>query len=957
MKNRNAVRSITLLVTAVLVTQFAAAEKLPSDERIQTGTLKNGVKWMYRQHDLPPGKMALMIHVDTGSLNETEEQRGLAHFTEHMSFNGSENFPPGDLVPYFESIGMQFGPDLNAFTSFDQTSYMLFLPDTETETVDKGLMVLSDYAFRLLLLDEEIEKERGVILSELRAGLGPNQRLRDKFFERVFAGMHISERLPIGLEKVIKGATRSVFEDYYRTWYRPENVTLMVVGDAAPEPYLPQIEKWFGQYQAPVPSQPQKGPEFKLFAQERAFIITDPEHAKGNVDFYNIEPGRPAITTVAQARVELIEQLGSWIIERRFSERIKKGEASYRSAGANLMDLFHDGVLVNAEATGEPQDWEKMLEELIIEVNRAREHGFLEPELELAKKEFLANAERAVETEPTRNARGMIFEMTFSVNSGEPIMSAQQELDLLKKQLPTVTLGVVNKAFAAHFKPGTFAYVLTMPEKEDVKLPSEEEVLAAAKAAQARKTKALVWEDRPTELLEKEPTPGKVVESVTDEDLAISSAWLGNGVRVHHRFMDYKKDTVLLSITLAGGQIEETAENAGVTTVASLALQQPATNRLKSTDIQDILTGKKIRVRGGGQGDAFTVTVSGSPKDLEIGLQLAHALLTDGKIEQSAFDNWKENALQGYEAAHKDPRAVAFDAFLRTLSGNDPRLSYLVLMPPEIIEAQSIARSQAWFDRLCREAPLEVAVVGEITLAEALPLVEKYIGSLPQRTRGAAQLDKLRELQRGPGPYERQVQVDTITPIDMVVYGFIGCEAKDIHDTRALNLAALTLDSRLIKRIREELGLVYSIGAQSVPSQTYHDAGFFFSGTPSQEPGKGAEVAREIQAIFTAFAEAGPTAEELANAKKQKANELDTQLKEPHFWFRQLQHLDLHAIKLEDLKNINEAYQALTVEQVKQAFHKYHLPTRVFRIIAEPKPAPVESEAEEEVVEQVPGKP
>ena len=470
-----------LLVALACPALSTAGEPLPRDARVKSGKLGNGVTWMYRQHNVPPGKMALMIHVDAGSLSETEEQRGLAHFIEHMAFNGSENFPPGQLIPYFESIGMQFGHDLNAFTSFDQTVYMVFLPDTTSEQVDKGLTVLSDYAFRLSLPPDEIDKERGVILEELRAGEGAQQRLRDQLFEKLFVDTRLGKRLPIGLEKVIKEAQRPEFESFYRTWYRPERITLMIVGDAPPEPYLPLIEKWFGQAKSAGENKPDQGPELKPFAKERALVLADAEYDQGDVDIYNISPGRPPTTTLEQARVDLIERIGTWIMDRRFSERIKKGQASFREANARVASFFNDAMLVNAATVGEPKDWEKMLDELTTEVSRAREYGFMDGEFDLCKKELLSSAEDDVRKEPTRNAQGMLFEMLQRVNEREPLLSAEQELDVLKKLLPTVKLDEVNKAIGEHFKPGTFAFVLTLPKRDDVKLPSEEEVLAAAR--------------------------------------------------------------------------------------------------------------------------------------------------------------------------------------------------------------------------------------------------------------------------------------------------------------------------------------------------------------------------------------------------------------------------------------------------------------------------------------------
>lgn len=933
-----------LLTLAALATPTLADEKLPSDERVQSGTLTNGVKWLYRQHDNPPGKMALIVHVRTGSLNESEEQRGLAHFLEHMAFNGSENFPPGKLIPYFESIGMEFGSDLNAFTGFDQTGYMIFLPNTLTEEMDKALMVLSDQVFRLTLLEDEIEKERGVVLAELRAGMSAQQRLRDQLFEKLFAGMRLGQRLPIGLEKVIAGANRELVESYYRTWYRPDRVTLIMVGDAAPEPYLPLVEKWFGAYKATADAKPEAGPGLKPFTQERALVLSDPEYAQGDVDIYRLSPGRPPTTTLAQARVDLIEEMASWIMGRRFSERVKRGEAAYREASAGVTNFFNDAMFANGSATGEPKDWEKILEQLVMELNRARAHGFLKGEFELCKAELLSQAEDAVRKELTRNARAFVMSMMSSVNDREPIMSAQQRLDVMNAVLPTIKLEEVTAAFAEHFQPGHFAYVVTLPQSDEVKLPTEDEVLAAARAAMARQTEPPQDVKAAADLLEKEPTAGKFIQPTRDEDLAITSGWLENGARLHHRFMDYKKDLVLVSITLAGGQIEETAETAGVTQVAGLILDQPATARLTSTDIEDIMTGKNISVGGGGEDDTFTITVNGSPKDLEIGLKLAHALLTEGKLEQSAFDNWKQESLQRYEMASKMPQFAAFDTWLKATTGNDPRR--LALLTPQQIDAQSLARAQDWFARLCREAPIEVAIVGEVQLEDVLPLIEKYIGSLPKRPQTATHLDKLRKFSRDVGPVERRVTVETITPQTWVVAGFIGADAKAITDVRALNLASNILDSRLIKRVREELSLVYSIGVQHRPDAAYADAGFFLTGAPCA-PEKAEDVLREVNAIFAAFADTGPSAEELENAKKQILNRLDTQMKEPRYWSAQLESIDLHGLNIENLKRIPESYQAYTAEEVQAVFKKYFDPKRTYRVIAAPVPPDDEAPAGE----------
>ncbi len=924
------------LTTAALLSALAAsapARPLPSDPRILTGTTANGVTWIYRKHDNPPGKMALMMHVRTGSLNETDAQRGLAHFMEHMMFNGTENFPPGKLIPYFEGIGMKFGADVNANTSFDRTIYMLFLPDAQGESIDKALTVLSDYAFRATLNEAEIDKERGVILEEARGRKSAEQRIRDRLWPQLYAGSRFAARLPIGDPEVVAKAPRSEFVDYYRTWYRPENVTVVLVGDADPKPIVPLIEKSFGTYKAEVPARKPLRAEFKPFTEERAFVMTDPEVTTGRVQMLSVRPGRPPTVTVEQLRTELVEAIANRILARRFDERVKRGLAGYRSASTGVDAFFHEALAVSGTATGEPADWAKMLEELIVEVSRAREYGFTEGEMKLIRREVIATRERAVRTESTQNARTIIEGIINAVNEGTPVLSAQQELDLMRELLPTVSASEVSETFRRHFTPGTFAYVVTLPEKEGMAVPGRDDVLAAARAAWARRVEPPTGDEGADELLAKPLVPGRMVETTRDDDLGITSGWLENGIRVHHRFMDYKKDTVFVSLTLAGGGIEETAENVGVSLVAGLAISTPATSRLDSIRIRDLMVGKNVKVGGGPVADdAFVIRIGGSPKDLETGLQLAHALITDGRIEETAFKNWRLATLRDIERNQTSVTFKAGEALADLLSGGDPRR---LPLSKARVEALSVAQGQAWLDRLCRSAPIEAAVVGDMPWDEVRPLIERYVGSLPKRARSAEHLIPLRKLARGTGPLVRSLRVETVTPTAIAYAGFVGCEGRNADDRRALQVAASILSSRLIKQVREELSLVYSIGAESSPSWIYRDAGRFQSGSKCK-PGNTETVAEEVRKAFDAFAASGPTTEELEAARKQILNHLDTNMKEPMYWIGLLEHLDLRGRSLDEPRADKAKYATITAGEVQAAFRKYWTPARSFTVTAEP---------------------
>ncbi|UCE58967.1 MAG: insulinase family protein [Phycisphaerales bacterium] len=930
--NRCFIAFAALLAGLSGATPTGVAQPLPTDSRVQSGTLENGLEWMFCPHDNPPGKLALALFVRAGSLNEADAQQGLAHFIEHMVRAGSENFPPGEIGRYFESLGMQMGRDVTGSTSFDKTYYSITIPDVTPERIEKALMALSDFAFRALFPEEEIEKQRGIILEETRTGKSTYQRLRDKLWPDLFEGSQLARRMPIGKEEVVAVVPRSEFLDFYRTWYRPENMTVMVAGDVEAPAVMPLIRKWFGEYRAEGAPRAQVRPGLKPFTAQRAFVVTDPEMALAWVEVVDIRPHRPRAVTTEQWREELIERIGTWVINRRHKDSVSTGQASYRGAATSVFDFFHDALLVYSYATGEPDDWAGMLDGLLLELKRAQEYGFTQHELDLAKKEILSEARRAVQTEPTQSASKIIKKMTNLACCKMPILSAQQELDLCADLLPSIQLSEVSETFRDRFSPGAFAYLVILPEKEDVALPSESEVLARVRAAWMRRVEPPSEEVHLGDLLVSLPEPGEVAEIAADEDLGITGAWLDNGVRVHHRFMDYKKDSVWVSVSLAGGRIEETEKNRGVTRAALLAINQAATGRLSSGNMRDIMTGRNISVWAGDEGDSVTIDVSGSPVDLETGLQKVHALLVDGKIEASAFENWKLSTLEKIAFAQTCPKMTAFRVKDEVISGSDPRWASLT---SENVAALSLEQAQAWFDRLRKESPIEVAVVGDIELQEAMLLAQRYIGSLPPRRRAAEHLINLRRLNRADGPILRRESLETITPMSMIITGFAGCEANDYADVRALELAARVLNNRVVRRVRNEQSLVYSIYVDNNPVWAFENGGCFGAVAPCS-PGNAGQVAAEVQSVFQDFRDNGPSDEELEIAKRHIANVLDEKMREPKYWLKILRHLDLRRFDLQEAKIEKEAYELLTAQQVQQVFRKYYTPERQFQVISVP---------------------
>jgi zinc protease len=497
-----------------------------------------------------------------------------------------------------------------------------------------------------------------------------------------------------------------------------------------------------------------------------------------------------------------------------------------------------------------------------------------------------------------------------------------------------LTADELHKAFVANFKTKSFTYAVTLPESKGVTVPSKDDVLAAANAAWAKKTQAPEDSKLAESILPSQPDPGKVASREHDKDLDLTTVTFANGVVMRHKFVDYKKNQVSVQINVPGGAIEETADNKGISEVASLMVARPATSRFTSSQIRDLMTGKNVAVGGGIGLDTLSFSVGGSPNDLGLGMQLVYAILTDGALEPSALDDWKKRELQNLERRKTSAQAQLGEAVAKTVYASDVRLSPLTV---DVINRQERSPAEAWFKRIANHAAVEVTVVGDLPVEEAIDLVAKYVGSLPKRTGEFSELNKLRKLDRGPGPYTEAVHFTSVTPKAVVLAGFIGCDALD-PQRRPLTLASLVLTDRMIKRLRESEQLVYSIGCQSSPAVSIPGTGLFAASAPT-DPEHAGKLADAVLEMMKELAKDGPSEDELATAKKQIANTLVSQMKEPGFWMSQLNDLAYRGRPLEDIKQLPEIYQTFTAEQVRDVARQYFTDERMVRLAIIPEAA------------------
>jgi zinc protease len=903
----------------------------PVNPALVTGELDNGLRYVIQQHGNPEDHVNVWLHVHSGSLNETDPQRGIAHYLEHMAFNGSENFPPGTVVKFFESLGLSFGRDQNAFTSFDQTTYQLDLPETTDEMLERGMLFMSDVAFRLLLREEEIESERGIIVEEKRARSGAGQRVQFALLKELAPESTFGERLPIGTDETLQSVMKPDFVAYYSKWYVPSNMTVIVVGDIAPERVVPAIEKHFGE--APKADRPEPLPVgVKDASESRAVIVTDADLQTATVTIVKVGPARPASLTIGDYRRDLIEYMSSWIINRRLSTLIAEGKAPFLSASAGAGQSANVLRTSQARATGKPEAWKDMLEALAVEVQRARLHGFTEQELADARSAIDALLDQAVETESTRPARAVLNGINRAVTSGEPMMSAAQEKEIATELMQGITVDEVGAAFAASFDIPHPLFQLTMPEGDGV--PSREDLLKAGTAAMDVKPEAAEQAERASALMETIPAPGAIAEQTRHESSGVTSIWFENGVRMHHRFMDKRKESASIAITLPGGEIQETAENRGITAVATLAFNRAATSNLSSTQIRDLMTGKTVGVGGGAGPDSLSLSCGGNPDDLETGMQLVHLLLTDPVIEEAAFDQWKQAQLQGIAGRKVNPGGVMAEAFMDAMYPEGEMRT----RPLEAAHVKALDRdaAQAWLKGIIATAPIEVSVVGDISLEQATQLVGTYLASLPKRERIHTNLfADLRKIERPTGPIRVSRTVETTTPQAMVIGGFYGVDRTNIKDLRPMFMASRILSTRMIDTIREEKRLVYSIGASSGPAVTYPGFGFFAAQAPT-DPAKAEELVAALDETWDEFAKGGPTEEEMEKARAQMDNMLSTSFDQPNFWIGRLASHDYRGNDLDTVMEMEEAYQAITAQEVQETFARYAVPENRFSVVVTP---------------------
>ena len=787
----------------------ALRDPMPVGPGVTVGQLENGLQYYLRENSEPANRAEFSLVVKVGSVVEDEDQLGLAHFLEHMAFNGTENFEKQELIDFMESIGMRMGADLNAGTSFDETRYMLQIPTDSPEVMANTFQILEDWAHGLTLDPEEIDKERGVIIEEWRLRRGAAARIQDEQFPVLLRDSRYAERSPIGTVESLETFEHEALRRFYRDWYRPDLMAVIAVGDfdgAEVEALL--IEHFEG---ISAPENPRERVEYSVPDHDETLftIATDEELTSTSVAVYHML-ALDEQETIGGYRQQLVEGLYNGMLNLRLGEIARNPNPPFLGAGSSKGSLVRSkgAYLLSANV---PEDGiERGLEVVFTEAERVARFGFTASELERQKIDVLRGIERAYTDRANRRAASYAAEYSRAFLDDEPIPGIEYEFELYKRFIPEITLTEVNQIGSEWIRPQNRVVVVTGPEKEDLDMPSEEALLAVLTGVADMEITAYEETVIDQPLLAEIPEGSTVVGTrEVAEDIV---EWeLGNGVRVALKPTDFREDQVLFQGFSPGGTSLASDEEWIPASSATVLLQGGGLGPFNTTDLRRVLTGKVASARPFISSFEEGVTGSGSPQDLETMFQLIYMTFTAPRADPEYFEVFNTRNRTSLQNRDASP-AVAFNDAINRIMTQDALRSRPVTV--ETLDHTDLGGSLAFYqDRFEDASDFTFIFVGNIDLDVMRPLVERYLGGLPSTNR----VETWRDLgERPPRGVIEEIVRKGLEPQSQTRLFFTG--SIDYGDrSQRLGIAVMTsvLETRLREVLREELGGTYSVSVGS----------------------------------------------------------------------------------------------------------------------------------------------
>jgi len=907
-------------------------QAVPVDARITIGYLPNGLRYYIRTNERPSQRAELRLVVNVGSVVEDNDQRGLAHFVEHMAFNGSEHFPKQDLIKFMESIGMRLGPGVNAETGLDETVYMLHVPTDNPEAMRKAFLFLADVAHRLSFDQETIDKERGVIVEEWRQGRGADARMRDQQLPVLLRGSRYSERVPIGTRESIEGFKPEVLRRFYTDWYRPDLMAVIAVGDFNKSSVEAMIKAQFGAI--PAPSRARLRPSFAVPDHPETLyaVATDKEASMTTVGVYNMLPLRDQ-TTIGAYRQQQVERLYTNILNERLAELTLKADPPYMKAAVGRGLFVRSAEAATLMALVSEDGIESGLRALVTESARAARFGVTPAELEREKRGLMRLYESAFAERDKEESAVLAAEYIRNFAQQEPLPGITYEYGLVQRFVPNITLEEVNKV-AKEWTGGSRVVLVNAPQKAGLTVPDATRLAAAIKSAAEKDVKAYVDVAANQSLLDQPPKPGAVVRTKTRDGFGVTEWELSNGVKVILKPTDFRQDEVVFRATSPGGTSLASDKDYVAATTAYQVIGAGGVGKFDLIQLRNILSGKAAAVRAFIDDTEEGMVGGGSPKDLETLFQLIYLTFTQPRADATVFGVITSQMKQMLASQQASPEWVFGQALRTTMTQDHFRARP---MTPELVAEMDLKKSLAFYrDRFADASDFTFVFAGSFDLTTIKPLVEQYLGSLPALGRK----ETWRNVGITPpkGVVEKTVRKG-IEPKSQAAVVFTGSFQFDSPHRVVLDALAVILETRLRESLREALSGTYGVQVEAAAANI-PDARYTVNIDFGCDPDRTEELVKTLLRDVETLKARGPTEKEVRDVREALRRKHDSDLALNNRLVLELSASVENSADIKDFFERPREFDRLTAAAIQEAARSYLNTTNYVRVTLYPEKPP-----------------
>ena len=930
-------KRLFLIIAAIfMAASMFGQTPLPNDPEVKVGKLENGLTYYIRHNEQPAQRAEFYLATNVGAYQEADDQDGLAHFLEHMCFNGTKNFPGKALLEYLQSIGAEFGRNINASTGFEQTQYMLNnIPVVRETIIDSCLLVLHDYAHFVTCDPEEIDAERGVILEEKRQRSDASWRMFEKQLPYLYGDTHYARRTLIGGEEQLKTFKYESLTNFYQKWYNPDMQAVIVVGDVDVDAVEAKIKSIFSDIPAPAVPTVKDEPALPANAEPIVGIITDPEAQNSRIDIlWKTEPIPTEYQNTDVAYMnDLLLMIISDIMDERFNDIAAAPDAPFFAAGfftnnlCNATDAYNAAVLFKDGASVEA------FTALMTEIEKMKRYGFNEGEVQRVKDNLINMCEKAVEAAPTRKNAEFVRPLISNFFDNEAYMTPETELELVKAICAQINSAVLNQVVAQLLPSENIIITYQGPEKEGLVNPTEAELVGVLAAVAEAEIEANAEENLNEPFLDEAALKGAAVNSEKETVFGATEWTLKNGVKVVVLPTQYKKDQVLFDIELKGGKNAVATEDlvAFEDNIWSLFVQNSGISKFSGTQVPKMLAGKSLSVSPYIGNISHGVQGQCAPKDLETALQIAYLYFAEPRFDQKEYDAGAQqiNALLPNILANPDYQFQIERN--KIMYGNNPRV---VDLNEEVMQKASLATiEKVWKELFKNAGGGKLTIVGNVDPAAIKPLVEKYIGSIAKGKKGR-EINKSNLINFAKGQVAETVKLDMATPKSTVLQLYSAYMPIDTKTQVALEVANYVIDMIYTKTIREDEGGTYGVGTamtgQRIPIERAVIQ-IYFDTNPEAAP-KLIELAKK--GLYD-LAENGPTAEHFSKAVENLKKNVPESRISNSYWLSALD--NWYDLGINSDKEYEEAVNSVTAEDVKSVLKAILAQNNMIQVVSAPK--------------------